>query len=269
MKKSILILATLGVATSLAIHLATRPEPKLIASAPTPPAEPSAPTPAPARPLAAKPAAHAHPAEPARSNAPNATPERGIQDNLALQAAVDVLVSPKATFADRQAAWKEIRERGMLQDAANELEQRMKDNPDEAAYPAALGQAYLKLCATTEDVRSRAVWAMTADRMFDTAIALDPSNWDARYTKAVAMTYWPADLHKGDDVVQQFNTLIQQQEQKTPQPQFAQTYEWLGKFYDKNGQPEQARQVWERGAALYPNDSTLRARLAAGQTAQQ
>ncbi len=112
----------------------------------------------------------------------------------------------------------------------------MANDPKNALYPVALGQAYLKLCATTKDVRAQAIWAMTADVDFETALNLDPSNWDARYTKAVAMTYWPANLNKGDEVIQQFNTLIQQQEQEAPQPQFAQTYEWLGKQYQKAGQ---------------------------------
>ena len=83
------------------------------------------------------------------------------------------------------------------------------------------------------------------------------------------MSYWPANLNKGDEVIQQFNTLIEQQEQQAPQPQFAQTYEWLGKQYQKAGQTDAAQQVWQRGAALYPDNQSLQNLLAASATAQQ
>jgi tetratricopeptide (TPR) repeat protein len=182
---------------------------------------------------------------------------------------MDTLVSPHSTYAEKQAAWKELKDSGRLADAAAELEQLMANDPKNALYPAALGQAYMRMCATTTDVRQQAVWAMTADVDFETALNLDPSNWDARYNKAVMMSYWPANLNKGDEVIQEFNTLIGQQEQQAPQPQFAQTYEWLGKQYQKAGQADAAQQVWQRGAALYPDNPSLQSLLATSATAQQ
>jgi tetratricopeptide (TPR) repeat protein len=203
------------------------------------------------------------------SNQAASAPAAGSVEAIAFRAAMDTLVSPHSTYAERQAAWKQLQDSGRLADAAAELEQLMANDPKNALYPSALGQAYLKLCATTTDVRQQAIWAMTADEDFETALNLDPSNWDARYTKTVAMTYWPASLNKGDEVIQQFNTLIAQQEQQPPQPQFAQTYEWLGKQYQKAGQTDAARQVWQRGAALYPDNPSLQNLLAASATPQQ
>ena len=70
--------------------------------------------------------------------------------------------------------------------------------------PAALGQAYLQKCATIQDVREQGILAMQADKVFDTALTQDPSNWEARFTKAVAMSYWPTNLNKGDEVISIF-----------------------------------------------------------------
>ena len=179
------------------------------------------------------------------------------------------MVSPTSTYAERQAALKQLQDAGLLADAATDLEQRMANDPKNSQYPTALGEIYLRMCATTTDVRSQAIWAMTADADFETALNLDPSDWDARFTKAVAMSYWPSNLNKGDEVIQQFNTLIQQQEQEAPQPNFANTYEWLGKQYQKAGQPEDAQQIWQRGAALFPDNQALQNLLAGPATAQQ
>jgi tetratricopeptide (TPR) repeat protein len=267
MKRTILILAGLAAVCSLAIHYLAQPSKH---SAP-----PTAPTVAETAADSATAAApKSKPRQTARhetavSNQASGAPAPGSMEAIAFRAAIDTLVSPHATYAEKQAAWKQLQDSGRLADAAAELEQLMANDPKNALYPAALGQAYLKLCATTTDVRAQAIWAMNADVDFETALNLDPSNWEARYTKAVAMSYWPANLNKGDEVIQQFNTLITQQEQQPPQPQFAQTYEWLGKQYQKAGQADAAQQVWQRGAALYPDNPSLQSLLAASPTAQQ
>jgi tetratricopeptide (TPR) repeat protein len=208
-------------------------------------------------------------AENAVSNQASGKPSPSSVEGIAFTAAIDTMVSPHSTYAERQAALKQLQDSGRLADAAAELEQRMANDPKNALYPMALGETYLRMCAGSTDVRQQAVWAMTADVDFETALNLDPSNWDARYTKAVAMSYWPANLNKGDEVIQQFNTLITQQEQQTPQPEYAQTYEWLGKQYQKAGQADAAQQIWQRGAALYPNNPSLQSLLAGSATAQQ
>ena len=152
---------------------------------------------------------------------------------------------------------------GKLDQAIAELEQRVAGDPRVAEYAAALGQAYLKKCGTIQDMREEGILALQADKAFDAALRLDPSNWEARFTKAVAMSYWPPTLNKGDEVIQQFQTLIGQQEAQTPQPEFAGTYAWLGDQYQKAGRSDDARSVWQRGAALFPADEKLRNRLTA------
>ena len=165
--------------------------------------------------------------------------------------AMEILISP-ASFAQRQAAWNGLKNAGQLDQAIHELEQRMANDPQRPEYVAALGEAYMKKCATMTDVREQAILAMQADKTLEKALNLDPSNWEARFTRAVGLSYWPADLNKRPEVVQEFLALIQQQEGQPKEPQFAQPYIWLGKEYEKAGQAENAAQVWQRGAALFP-----------------
>ncbi len=141
----------------------------------------------------------------------------------------------------------------------------MANDPQRAEYAAPLGEAYMKKCATMTDVREQAILAMKADRTLETALNMDPSNWEARFIKAVGLSFWPADLNKSQEVMQEFLTLIEQQEGQPKEPQFAQPYLWLGKEYEKAGQAENAAQVWQRGAALFPENKELRNKLAAGQ----
>jgi len=190
--------------------------------------------------------------------------------NPALEAAslsrtVDVLVSPQASYQQKQEAWKQLREAGKLDQAIVELEQRTANDPRSADDPAALGQAYLQKCSVITDLREQGILAMQADKMFDRALSLDSSNWEARFMKAVAMSYWPPNLNKGEEVIQNFQTLIQQQEAQAPQSQFADTYAWLGDQYQKAGRAEDAKAAWQRGATFFPADEKLRTKLASAQ----
>lgn len=187
---------------------------------------------------------------------------------LGLEQSIGTLLSRQVAFEQKQATWKQLRKAGKLDPVIADLEQRAVDEPQSADTAAALGQAYFQKCAAIDDIREQAILIMKADEAFDAALKLDPSNWEARYTKAVAMSYWPTELNKGNEVIEQFRTLIEQQETRPPQPEFAQTYVRLGEQYAKAGHPDSAAQVWQRGAALFPDDGDLKKKLVGDASAQ-
>ena len=173
-----------------------------------------------------------------------------------------MLLSPQAGYEQKQAAWKQVRDAGKFDALIGELEHRTTEDPRSAALQATLGMAYLQKCGTIQDVREQGILAMQADKVFDMALNLDSANWDARFTKAVALSYWPPNMGKQPEVIEHFRTLVSQQEAQAPQPQFAETYLWLGDQYQKMGQADEARAAWERGAQLYPGHDKLKERLA-------
>jgi len=181
---------------------------------------------------------------------------------VGVKLAVETLVSPQSSYPQKEAAWKQLRDSGKLDQAITELEQRVASDPQTAEYSAMLGRAYLEKCSTLQDMREQGILGMKADMAFDDALKADPNNFEARFTKAVAMSYWPPQLNKGQEVIDNFTLLINQQEAQAPQPYFAQTYVWLGDQYQKSGRNDYALAVWQRGAALYPSDAALTKRLA-------
>ena len=105
------------------------------------------------------------------------------------------------------------------------------------------------------------ILGMQADQNFDAALKLDPANWEAQFFKAAAMSHWPLELNKGEEVIQRLSHLIDQQEAMSPRPQFAQTYVLLGDQYQKMGKPDYAAATWQLGAAKFPGDSTLQQKI--------
>ena len=176
--------------------------------------------------------------------------------------AIDILVSRQTSFQQRQAAWKQLRDAGELDQALATLKQRATNNPSSAEYPTALGEAFIYKLQTTRDFHEVSILALQADQSFNTALGLDPANWEAQFFKAAALSRWPPEMNKGPEVIQQLSNLIDQQEAMPPQPQFAQTYVLLGDQYKKTGQSDYAVHTWRLGLAKFPGDSTLQGRNA-------
>lgn len=188
------------------------------------------------------------------------TPARPALPPLVNQS-LQMLISPQATFTQKQTAWRQLRDSGKLDQAISELEQSATSQPNLAEFPATLGQAYLQKAGSIQDVREQGILGMKADQSFDAALALDPSSWDARFWKATAMSYWPAQLGKGTEVVEHCLELVRLQESQPSQPQYYQTYLLLGEQYQRMGHPDYARQSWQRGLTLFPDNAQLQARL--------
>ncbi len=172
------------------------------------------------------------------------------------------LFDPGTGFDDKQAILHQMAESGKLDAAIGELEQRSRDQGQDPVVLATLGRTYLEKSGTLQDVREQGVLGLKADQVFEQALAADKQNWDARYWKAFAMSFWPPQLGKSSEVAENLLTLIQQQEAATPRPEFARTYVLLGEQYQRSGHEDYARQIWQRGAAAFPGDTTLTARLA-------
>jgi tetratricopeptide (TPR) repeat protein len=189
-------------------------------------------------------------------NLPNST------NSTPFSRAIDLLVSRPTSFQERQAAWKQLRDTGQLDQALASLKQGATNNPASAEHAMALGEAYVYKLQTIRDFHEVAILALQADLSFNTALGLDPANWEAQFFKASALSRWPAEMNEGLEVIQRLSNLIDEQEPMPPQPQFAQTYILLGDQYKKAGQPDYAVQTWRLGLAKFPADSTLQARIA-------
>jgi len=175
---------------------------------------------------------------------------------------LQTLLSPQSNYAQKQAAWKELQDTHQLDQAISDLERAVKVDSSVAEYSAALGEAYVQKLRTLQDFREQSILAIKADQSFDQALKLNPSSWEARYWKALSLSYWPDALNKTGAVIDNLVTLVEQQESQSPHPQFAQTYLLLGEQYLKVGYTDDAREAWRRGVSLFPADNMLREKLA-------
>jgi tetratricopeptide (TPR) repeat protein len=199
---------------------------------------------------------------PVTEAAATAHPASGKQPGaLIFDQALGTLLTPEAGFVQKQEAWRTLRDAGKLDLAISQLEQQAATNRTVAEYPAVLGQAYLQKAGTLKDIREQGILGMKADQSFDAALNLDASNWEARFWKAAAMSYWPPMLGKGKEVIEHCLELVKQQETRPTQPEYAQTYVLLGEQYEREGYADYATQAWRRGMTLFPEHPVLKQKL--------
>jgi tetratricopeptide (TPR) repeat protein len=176
------------------------------------------------------------------------------------------LLDPALDAAARSAMLNDLRKSGDLDSLIHDLETRVQLDPDDPAANLLLGQAYIERIQQGDLGAQAGDLALRADRAFDAALAADPRNWDARYQKAVALSYWPPDAGKSAEAIRQFETLLAQPGQDSARPESAQAYRTLGNLYWQSGDHQHAVAIWSHGLALFPDDQGLQQQLA---TAQQ
>ena len=221
------------------------PPPQEIASVPkSQPAPPAAaPAPAPATTAAPPPTvADSTPSEPTNS----------------IRKTVDALLT---AHGEKAAMLEQLGKDGKLEAVIAELQQRAAANPKDAKIPTTLGEAQLYLVRTLHesnaDLDQVGILAMQADQSFNTALKIDPQNWEAQFVKASTMYYWPPNEARDNDALQMLSRLVDQQETMPQHPEFVQTYLALGKQYQKMGKPAEAIATWQLGLQKFPGDPAL------------
>jgi tetratricopeptide (TPR) repeat protein len=190
--------------------------------------------------------------------AASATPAEAGPDPSVLFAA---LLDPELGDQDRQALFDQARKAGILDALLALFEQRARENPNDPAAQLALGEAYIQKIFEVGDGPAAGEWAVKADQSYDAALAIDSGHWDARFAKAVSLSFWPPIFGKQAEAIGHFETLLEQQSSQAPQPKFAQAYLSLGNLYLQSGKSEQALAVFEAGLKLFPGDAELLAKL--------
>ena len=173
------------------------------------------------------------------------------------------LLDPTLDWQGRSSLWAQAAEAGKLEALYELFAQAARDNPNDPQLQTRLGLACLERITHGKLTGPEAgIWGTKADRAFDAALALDERNWEARFTKAISLSNWPAFLGKQGAAIQQFQTLIAQQEAGAPEAHHAQTYYFLGNMYLQTGRKDEALAIWRQGLARHPGNEVLQAQVA-------
>lgn len=185
----------------------------------------------------------------------------GQAPRLDAQSAFAQLSDPALNWDERRKKWSELSKAGVLDEVLALYEKQATENPNDPKAQTALGNAYLNKLFNSPQGPEAGVWGTKADKSFDRALALDDHNWEARFTKAVSLSNWPAFLGRQPEAIEHFEILVGQQEQGAPRPEYAQTYMILGNMYFNSGEKAKAVSIWQQGLGFFPQNAELAQKL--------
>jgi tetratricopeptide (TPR) repeat protein len=194
----------------------------------------------------------------AREAAPEAAATPAVDgDARRVDEALAQLLGDELDDDEAQTLWAELGKAGLSDELVAAFEARVERDPNDPDLRVELGEAYLQKIFEVGNGPMAGVWAMKADAAFDAALALDERHWEARFTKAVSLSFWPPALGKQNAAIEQFELLLAQQQDEPKAPHFSQTYLFLGNMYQQTGQPEKALSTWQAGLGQYPDSPEL------------
>lgn len=170
------------------------------------------------------------------------------------------LSAPSASYDEKAEDWAEIQKQGWMEQAIAAFEKRAAGAPGSADAQSDLGDAYVQKLMTVPEGPQRGLWAWKADEAYDRALKIDERHWRGRFSKAMALSFWPPVFGKQAEAIRQFEILIGQQEAQAPEEHFAGAYLYMGNLLQGQGKVEEARKAWERGLAIFPQDEELKAK---------
>lgn len=188
-------------------------------------------------------------------------PAASAETALTVEAALAALCDPNATYQDRAAMWEKVGKAGLLDAVVKSMEQNAEREPNNAQLRVDLGKAYVQEILASSDM-AKGKWAVKANSAFDAALELDPNHWEARFTKAVSLSHWPAIWGKQGQAISEFETLIRQQDAGPKKPEHAQSYLFLGNMYESTGAADKALEAWQKGLDLFPDNVELKQQVA-------
>lgn len=191
--------------------------------------------------------------------------ERGTSPEVEAAAAAEGYITrlnvQNLGFEEHQRLWQQIRDAGLTDRVVAHFEARAEANPEESMAQYEAGVAYLEKVKELGNTPAAGNLSVAADAAFDRALELDADNWQARFVKGLALSYWPPITGKRAEAIRQFEILRDRQHEQPRHDGHAQTYLLLGNLYQQSGKDAEARQVWAEGSAQFPENGELKSRL--------
>ena len=167
-----------------------------------------------------------------------------------------------------QALWREFAEEGLSDELVAVFEARAAAAPNDPDAQVAVAGAYLSKILEVGSSPEAGLWATKADQALDRALVIDDHHWDARFTKAMSLSFWPPVFGKQGEAIRQFEILVDQQADLPRDERYAQTHLLLGNMYRQIGEEEQSLAAWRHGLELYPDHLELQGQLQVFATAE-
>ncbi len=194
-------------------------------------------------------------------------PELGAQLRAELATPVDqadlleTIIGRDFGAGGERAFWQQVAESGQLDSVLAAIEAQAADSPRDVQIQLALAETYVAKGYQTGMGPARIELSAKADAAYDRVLAVDANHWGARVGKAIELSRLPSMMGKASQAIEQFEIVVDQQEQRQPETRFADSYFYLGNLYQEAGKADKAAAAWQRGLQYFPENDRLRGQI--------
>ncbi len=137
----------------------------------------------------------------------------------------------------------------------------VEENPQDASAHCLLARAFIEALMAEPNFIQKGDWARKADAEYLEAIRIDPASWEAQYSRAFALTWWPEQLGMLPEAIRSFEKALELQSGSAAQPRYADTYAQLGRLYARAAKTDKAVTVLSEGLRVFPGNEELKKQL--------
>ncbi len=168
---------------------------------------------------------------------------------------------PSGAAQDFEAFLALAREGTLLAEAIAELEARVDTDPDDLEARMTLADLYVGKLMTVSGPE-QGLWGGKAEAQWKQTVARDDTQHAAHVALGTNYSYYPSVMDKTDEAIQHLTRAMELSQFEAPSPAHVQTYLFLSRMHEREGQLAQARSVLELGLSRHPHEPSLEAALA-------
>lgn len=170
---------------------------------------------------------------------------------------MDKVMDGSATADEQTRFWKLARETDMAEQLIGDFEKKVEAAPKDVDSRMNLAQAYIAKLLSIPGGPEQGVWAMKAENQWREVIKLDENHWEANYSIGESWNWYPEQLGKTPDAINQFEKVRKIQEGLSPQDEHAKTYLRLSQLYNRQNNTKKSREALKAGLERHPGDEQL------------
>ncbi|NIR45400.1 MAG: TonB-dependent receptor plug domain-containing protein, partial [Gemmatimonadetes bacterium] len=175
-------------------------------------------------------------------------------DGLAAQQTADPAERAQAALEACASAAQEGREEAAREaaDRAESLFKAMEESGDPVRGMTGRAQVLSRCRIAFAPFMRQGSLLEESNELLEKALQMDPKAAVPRFTLAMNHYHTPAFLRRTDDAIREFERLLAEHGDRTDLSLIDEAHFRLGELYARVGRPEKAREVWSRGARLFP-----------------
>jgi TolA-binding protein len=171
------------------------------------------------------------------------------------------VMDDSATPDEETRFWKLARSTDLVDELVTEFEGKVGTSPADVDVRMDLARAYVAKLLSIPGGPEQGAWAMKAEGQWREVIKLDEDHWEANYSIGESWSWYPEQLGKTPDAINQFEKVRKIQEGLTPEKQHVGTYLRLAMLYGRQSNTKMAREALIAGLSRHPDDERLKKQL--------